>query len=108
MIAPGRSGSIRCDNGPEYISNALAAWAQKHKITLMFIQPDQPQQYAYVERYNRTVRYDWMNRHIFNTIEQAQLSATKWLWAYNNVRPNTAIGGVPPREKLRQHRKMAA
>ena len=26
--------------------------------------------------------------------------ATKWLWTYNNERPHTAIGGVPPRTKL--------
>lgn len=23
--------------------------------------------------------------------------ATQWLWVYNNERPNTAIGGIPPR-----------
>lgn len=30
-------------------------------------------------------------------LEHAQELATKWLWTYNNERPNTAIGGVPPR-----------
>ncbi|MCF6254087.1 MAG: transposase, partial [Thiomicrorhabdus sp.] len=24
----------------------------------------------------------------------------KWLWTYNNERPHSAIGGVPPRYKL--------
>jgi len=47
--------AIRCDNGPEYISHALAAWAKKHGIALMFIQPGNPQQNACVERSNRTV-----------------------------------------------------
>jgi putative transposase len=31
------------------------------------------------------------------SVAQAQLLATQWLWSYNNERPNTAIGGVPPR-----------
>jgi len=30
-------------------------------------------------------------------IEQAQELATQWLWRYNNERPHTGIGGVPPK-----------
>jgi putative transposase len=29
----------------------------------------QPQQNAYVERYNRTVRYDWLAHHLFETLD---------------------------------------
>jgi len=104
----GKPKAIRCDNGPEYISHALAEWAEKRHIVLMFIQPGNPQQNAYVERYNRTVRYDWLNKHIFTSIEAAQLSATQWLWTYNNERPNMAIGGITPAMKLKQRRKRAA
>lgn len=50
----GKPLSIRCDHGPEYISHFLADWAQKNQITLLFTQPGNPQQNAYVERYNRT------------------------------------------------------
>ncbi len=96
----GKPKAIRCDNGPEYISHLLAAWAKKHNITLMFIQPGNPQQNAYVERYNRTVRYEWLAQYIFTTIEEVQNSATKWLWTYNNDRPNMAIGGITPKQKL--------
>ncbi len=96
----GKPKQLRCDNGPEYISQLLAGWAKKNQIRLMFIQPGKPQQNAYIERYNRTVRYDWLNQHLFSSIEKVQDQATKWLWSYNNERPNTAIGGVPPRHKL--------
>jgi len=104
----GKPKAIRCDNGPEYISRALAAWAKKHGIRLMFIQPGNPQQNAYVERYNRTVRYDWLNQHMFMSVEEAQNSATAWLWTYNNERPNMAIGGITPVQKLERHMKHAA
>jgi putative transposase len=33
----GKPAMIRCDNGPEYISGAMAAWAQKQGITLAYI-----------------------------------------------------------------------
>lgn len=96
----GKPKIIRCDNGPEYISTALQNWAKKKKIKLEYIQPGKPQQNAYIERYNRTVRYDWLNQYIFNTIEEVREFATKWLWVYNNERPNMAIGGITPKQKL--------
>lgn len=60
----------------------------------MYIQPGKPTQNAYVERFNRTVRHEWLALHLFETIEQAQYLATEWLWTYNNERPNSAIGCV--------------
>lgn len=68
----GKPRVIRFDNGPEYISHALLAWAEKRQIRIEHIQPGKPQQNAYVERYNRTVRYGWFNQYAFETIEQVQ------------------------------------
>jgi len=96
----GKPKRIRSDNGPEYISQILKDWAEKNGITLDFIQPGNPQQNAYVERYNRTVRYDWLAQHIFKSMQQVQEHATRWLWTYNNERPNMAIGGITPIQKL--------
>lgn len=96
----GKPQTIRCDNGPEYISAEFEAWADKRKIRLLFIQPGKPQQNAYIERFNRTVRHEWLDEHIFQSIEHAQLTATQWLWRYNAERPNMAIGGITPYQKL--------
>ncbi len=61
-------------------------------------QPDegQLQQNTYIERYNRTVRHEWLDQYIIETIEEAQDFATQWLWTYNNDRPNIGIGGITP------------
>jgi putative transposase len=91
---------IRCDNGPEYISARLQGWAKRKGIHLRYIQPGKPQQNGYVERYNRTVRYDWLNQYLFESLEEIQDFATKWLWSYNNERPNMGIGGITPAMKL--------
>jgi putative transposase len=37
---------------------------------------------------------------LFSSIEDAQQTAAEWLWIYNNERPNTAIGGIRPIQKL--------
>ena len=98
----GKPDGIRNDNGPEYISAELAAWAEKHAIRLHFIQPGNPQQNAYIERFNRTVRHEWLNQHLFESVDHAQYTATQWLWQYNTERPNMAIGGITPYQKLAQ------
>jgi len=96
----GKPRVIRCDNGPEYISQSLADWTGSHNIRLEFIQPGKPYQNAYVERYNRTVRYDWLAHYLFDSIEEVQSFATRWLWTYNHERPNMALGGITPKQKL--------
>ena len=98
----GRPGAIRVDNGPEYISATLQIWAQNCGIELMYIQPGKPQQYAYIERYNRTVRQEWLGQYHFDTLDQVRNYATRWLWTYNNERPNMGIGGQTPAQKLRK------
>ena len=96
----GKPKVIRSDNGPEYISDLLATWSEKHGITLDFIQPGNPQQNAYIERYNRTVRYDWLEQYLWTEIYEVQDYATKWLWTYNHERPNMALGGITPMQRL--------
>jgi putative transposase len=96
----GKPLAIRCDNGPENIGQAMIEWTIKNQITLLYIQPGKPTQNAYVERFNRTVRHEWLDMHAFESIEHAQLLATQWLWEYNNERPHTANGGIPPRKLL--------
>jgi putative transposase len=88
--------AIREDNGPEYISAKLKQWADRKGIVLWFTQPGKPQQNAYVERFNRTMRYELLSANLFDTIEQAQEEATKWQWTYNNERPSQALNGLTP------------
>lgn len=97
----GKPLAIRVDNGPEYVSARLQNWAEKAGIGLIYIQPGKPQQNAYVERYNRTVRTEWLGRYHFESIEEVQEHATRWLWTYNNERPNMGIGGMTPIQKLK-------
>ena len=84
-----------------FVSGLLKVWVETHGIHIEYIQPGKPQQNAYIERYNRTVRHEWLDQNILETIQEAQDQATKWLWTYNNDRPNMAIGGITPAMKLK-------
>jgi len=93
---------LRSDNElPELLSGPLITWANKNRITMLYIQPGKPTQNAYIERFNRTARHEWRDMHLFHSVAHAQLLATQWLWSYNNERPNTAIAGLPPRWLLK-------
>ena len=65
---------IRVDNGPEYISFTLMKWAQQQDIALQHIQPGNPQQNAYVERYNRTVRHEWLGNTSLNPSRRCRIT----------------------------------
>jgi putative transposase len=97
----GKPRMISCDNGPEYISGVMAQWAKKHDIEIAFIQPGQSQQNAYIERYNRTLRYDWLAQHLFESLDEIQGFTTGWLWTYNHERPNMGLGGITQNRSLR-------
>ena len=88
--------AIRCDNGPEFISHEFVSWCNQKNIRIEYIQPGKPQQNAYIERANRTIRYSWLSKHLFDTLEEVQDYATEWLWFYNHKRPHRANGGRPP------------
>ena len=68
-------------------------------IRLEFIQFGKPQQNAYIERYNRTVRHDWLTQYLFDSVEEVQEYATQWLWTYNHERPSMGLGGITTIQK---------
>lgn len=86
--------------GPEYISEKLKSWAEDTGGALQFIQPGKPQQNAYVERFNRTVRYEWLSQYCWADIAEVQQHATNWMWQYNHERPHMPLGGITPKQRL--------
>ena len=96
----GKAKVLRCDNGPEYLSSSTIEWAKSREIKIEYIQPGKPQQNVYVERFNRTIRYEWIAQYCLDAITEVQGFATRWIWNYNHERPNMALGGITPRQRL--------
>jgi len=69
-------------------------------LHIEFIQTGNLHQNAFVERFNRTVRYEWLSQYHWATLAQVQDFATAWMWAYNHYRPHMALGGVTPKKRL--------
>lgn len=81
--------------GPEF-----QHWAARRGMQLMLIQSGKPAQNAVIEGFNRTVRHEWLDEHLFESIEHAQQAATDRLWRCNHERPHIALGGITPEQML--------
>lgn len=99
----GRPAAIRCDNGPEFLSQVFTDWCEGKGIKILYIQPGKPDQNALIERFNRSFRREVLDAHIFESIADAQQIAEDWLRRYNEIRPHDSLGSLPPakyREKI--------
>jgi len=104
----GSPSRIRVDNGPEYISQAMADWASERGIILQFIEPGSPYQNGYVERFNKSYREEVLDAYSFKTLKQADALSQAWLWMYNNERPHKSLGYIPPVEFAQQRLRSSA
>lgn len=88
--------AIRCDNGPEFISDVFSDWCKAHDIDVRYIEPGKPDQNAYMERFNRTYREEVLDAYLFDDLDQVRNVTRPWKSTYNDVRPHDALGRIPP------------
>jgi putative transposase len=91
---------LRLDNGPEFISLALADWAEQHGVTLEFIKPGKPMQNGFIERFNRSYREAVLDMFVFQSLDEVREQTEKWMKEYNEERPHDSLGDMTPREYL--------
>lgn len=96
--------AVRTDNGPEFTSRAFIAWAQSHGVRHILIQPGRPMQNGYIESFNGKFRDECLNEHWFETLVQARSTIATWRQDYNQVRPHSSLGRIPPAEFAQRHR----
>lgn len=94
--------AIRCDNGPEMLSQAFVDWCNANQVEIRYIQPGKPNQNAFIERFNRTYRDEVLDAHLFETLSQVRELTYRWLQTYNEIRPHDALGQIPPAVFRRQ------
>ena len=88
------------DNGPEFVSVALADWAEQHGVLLEFIKPGKPMQNGFIERFNRSYREAVLDMFVFQSLSEVREQTEKWLREYNEERPHESLGNMTPRDYL--------
>jgi len=87
---------LRTDNGPEFLGSVFVDWCQDNGIFIDYIEPGKPNQNAFVERFNRSVRNEVLNLYLFRNLDQVRELISQWRTQYNEQRPHDALGGLPP------------
>ena len=88
--------TIVSDNGTEFTSMAILRWSQEVGIDWHYIAPGKPTQNAFIESFNGRLRDELLNETLFSSLDHAREALADWKDDYNNVRPHSAIGNVPP------------
>lgn len=91
---------IRMDNGPEFISHALARWAKEMGITLYFIDPGSPWQNGKCESFNSRLRDELLNGELFASVAEAEVLIDRYRRTYNHTRAHSSLGYLSPMEFL--------
>lgn len=80
---------IRVDDGPEFISSKLLAWCEEKEIFLHYIQPGKPTQNASIGRFNRSMRREVLDAHLFGSLTEVREIVHEWMTSYNGERPHS-------------------
>ena len=99
--------AVRTDNGPEFTSRAFLAWTHTHGIRHILIEPGKPMQNGYIESFNGKFRDECLNEQWFDSLPQARECIAQWRQDYNEVRPHSSLGRIPPALFAHQHRQRA-
>jgi putative transposase len=103
----GYPAAVRTDNGPEFTSRAFLAWTHKNGIRHILIEPGKPMQNGYIESFNGKFRDECLNEQWFESLPQARQCIARWRQDYNEVRPHSSLGRIPPARFAQQHRQRA-
>ena len=92
----GRPNMIVSDNGSEFTSNAILAWADAAEVEWHYIAPGKPMQNAFIESFNGRLRDELLNETLFSALSQARAALGRWRSDYNGSRPHSALGWQTP------------
>lgn len=93
---------ILTDNGSEFTSNVMNAWAYDHRVAHIFIDPGKPMQNGFIESFNGKFRGECLNQHWFHNLSEARDIIESWRQEYNRERPHSALGNLTPEEYAMQ------
>jgi putative transposase len=94
----GKPQTIQVDNGPEFVSKDVDLWAYWNHVKLDFSRLGKPTDNANIESFNARFRLECLNEHWFLSLEDARDKIEEWRQDYNENRPHSSLGNIPPEE----------
>ena len=93
---------LRSDNGPEFIAKAIQDWLHQIGVEVLYIEPGSPWQNGLCESFNSRLRDEYLHQTELLGLADARLKARAWREDFNDVRPHSSLGYLPPSEFARR------
>lgn len=100
--------ALRTDNALVYASELYRDLAKSYGLRQEFILPHTPEQNGVAESFMGTLKLECVWQHRFETFEQAKAAITAWVKHYNESRPHSRLGYLPPVEWRRRQAELSA
>jgi putative transposase len=97
-LTVGLPKTIKVDNGSEFISKTLDAWAHHNDVKLDFSRPGKPTDNAFIESFNGRLRQECLNQNWFTSLDDARQIVEAWRQDYNQLRPHSSLDHRTPSE----------
>jgi transposase InsO family protein len=91
---------VLSDNGSAYKSHAWRHACTELGVKPKFTRPRRPQTNGKIERFHRTLADGWAYSRHYSSESARRAALPAWLHFYNQHRPHTAIGKLPPVSRL--------
>ena len=88
--------SIRSDNGPEFIAEAIKEWLKDKGVGTLYIEPGSPWENGYIESFHARLRDELLDRELFYSVRDAKVLAENWRGEYNHHRPHSSLNYMTP------------
>ena len=98
----GRPGVLRCDNGPEFISETLRTFCAETAMGISYIPPGEPWCNGYAESFNSRVRDECLNANQFHSLLEARVVIGDYKTDYNQYHRHSSLGYLTPNEYAQQ------
>ena len=96
FLAYGKPDFLRSDNGPELVAYKVQDWLAEQGCQTIYISPGSPWENAYIESFIGKFRKECVDRYLFYTMKEARAIIKDWRNEYNQYRPHSALGYLPP------------
>ena len=100
FLKRGMPEHIRSDNGSEFIARQVRKWLAILEVKPLYIEPGSPWENGYVESFHGKFRDELLSLEQFDNFWEAEVLVERWRKEYNEIRPHSALGYLPPAPQM--------
>ena len=92
----GKPDIFNTDQGSQFISFAFTNVLRDNGIRISMDGRGRWLDNVFIERLWRSLKYECVYLHAFETGSEARAGISRWIGFYNRLRPHSSLGGLPP------------